>query len=118
MCFVLTGTPFVLYNRQIEYVNPLPKDKIQRRVASMKLCQQMPDKSVSALATGSQSHFGKRESYSLFLKTWLAVFPNVICPVSFYSFLTSYTTKLLTEKQQENNKAYPELDARYEISII
>ena len=112
MCFVLTGMPFVLYNRQIEYVNPLPKDKIQRRVATMKLCQQMPDKSVSALATGSKSHFGKRESYSLFLKSWLAMFPNVICPVSFYSFLTSYTTKLLTEKQQENNKVYPELDAR------
>ena len=115
MCFFLTGTPFVLYNRQVEFVNPLPKEKIQLRVYNMALCNSMPDKSISALATGSKSHFGKRASYSIFLKAWQTTFPNLICPVTFYSFLSSYTTKILTEKQQLNTKAYPQFDSRYEL---
>ena len=68
----------------------------------------------SAIVEGFQSHLGKRRSYSVFLKEFQRKFGDgVRCPLTFYSFLSAYTTKKLTPKQQAKPKAYPALSLRY-----
>jgi len=96
MIMVLCSLKFIEFNRPRENVNPLRRDKIRVRVLPSQVRQFAAD-SQSALSTGVDSHFGRRDAYSAYLKQ-VQYLTGDVGSINFYSFRTAYTTQLVTQK--------------------
>jgi len=94
MCFFLVGLPFVKFSRSVELINPLPRSDILIKVLSNEARQFTPVEA-SALNKGINSHIGKRDAYSAFLKYNQDNYGS-LGKVTYFALRTSYTTKLRT----------------------
>jgi hypothetical protein len=97
MIMVLCSLKFIEYNRPRENVNPLRRDLIRIRVLPSQV-RQFAAESQSALSTGINSHFGRREAYSVYLKEVQALTGGDVGSVTYYTFRTAYTTQAVTQR--------------------
>jgi len=103
ICYVLMGLAFSKMSRKVKTVNPLPSEKLYKRViTNIQALENLPDDE-PAYEEGLSSPQGLRNAYDIFCKQQHALNPALPRNkrISFFIFLTNFNLKKSSESRKK-----------------
>jgi hypothetical protein len=108
-CYALLGLPFVDCNRTVDFINPLPRDKVNRTVNVNRRQLEAMDEDASAVDVKPNSQLGRRDAYAKLVAQQREASPDgQTCNVTFHELYTHYGVESAARQIPRHTDSTPE----------